>query len=170
VAQIFHKIRKIIGVSVKDKRSTLWLNTDLDSYLRDHDGPGSEKLDSSGGHSHSRDIPDDSSRDRRRAVRQLLSGFAVIHALDPDGRKGRYRVAQLRDISTTGIGLRLNATDPDSFGDGREFEILFQFSEHGKPLHMACTACRHALDETGLAIGAVFKNPLTSLAEIGRDT
>lgn len=148
---------------MKDKRSTLWLNTDLDSCLREKDGPGSEEVTSSG-------IPGDTFRDRRRAARQLLSGFAVIHTLDPDGRKGRYRVARLHDISTTGIGLRLNAIDPDSFGDGREFEILFQFSEHGKPRHMACNACRHALDEAGLAIGAVFKNPLMSLVEIGRDS
>lgn len=151
---------------MKDKRPTLWLNTDLDSYLREHDGPGSEKYDSSVGHSHSQDIPDDTGRDRRRAARQLLSGFAVIHALDPDGRKGRYRVAQLRDISTTGIGLRLNATDPEGFSEGREFEILFQFADHKKPLHMACTACRKALDEAGMIIGAVFRTPLGSLAEI----
>lgn len=151
---------------MKDKRPTLWLNTDLDSCLREQDGHGSEEVASLRGHSRSRNIPDDTSRDRRMATRQLLSGFAVIHTLDPDGRKGRYRVAQLRDISTTGISLRLNATDPESFTAGREFEILFQFADHKKPLHMACTACRKALDEAGMIIGAVFRNPLGSLAEI----
>lgn len=109
--------------------------------------------------------PEDGFGDRRKAVRQPLSGFAVIHSLDPGGRKGRYRVARLHDISTSGIGLCLNATDPDSFRDGREFEILFQFSEHGKPRHMTCTTSRHAVDETGLIVGAVFKHPLGSLAE-----
>jgi hypothetical protein len=150
---------KIIGVFVKDERPTIWLNTDLDSYLREQDGPGSEKFASRGKSPHIQNIPDDSNRDRRKAVRQVLSGFAVIHTLDPDGRKGRYRVARLHDISSTGIGLRLNATDPDSFSNGREFEILFQFSEHGKPQHMTCTACRHAMEETGLVVGAVFKSP-----------
>lgn len=106
---------------------------------------------------------DDGFGDRRKSPRRSLSGFAVIHTLDPDGRKGRYRVAQLRDISTHGIGLHLSATDPESFGEGREFEILFQFSEQGKPLHRACIACRHAVDDVGLSIGATFQAPFASL-------
>ena len=167
VAQFFHMIAKIIGVIVKDKRPTLWLNTDLNTYLREQDGPGRERGASLAGASQLRDIPDDSNRDRRGAVRQLLSGFAVVHMLDPDGRKGRYRLAQLRDISTTGIGLSLSGSDPEGFADGREFEILFQFAEQKKPLHMACTACRKALDEAGMVIGAAFRNPLGSLAEVG---
>lgn len=109
---------------------------------------------------------DDGSGDRRKSPRRSLSGFAVIHTLDPDGRRGRYRVAQLRDISTHGIGLHLSATDPESFGMGREFEILFQFPEQGKPLHRACTACRHAADEAGLSIGAIFQSPFASLAGV----
>jgi hypothetical protein len=157
---------KIIGVFVKDKRPTIWLNTDLDSYLSEQDGPGGEKFAPRGESPHIQNIPDDSNRDRRKAVRQVLSGFAVIHTLDPDGRKGRYRLARLRDISSSGIGLRLNSTDPDSFKYGREFEILFQFSEHGKSQYMACTACRHAMDETGLVVGAVFKNALVSLTDV----
>ena len=160
MARFFQRALKIIGVFVKDKRPTVWLNTDLDAYLREQDGSGNEKFASSGERLHFHDHPDDSGRDRRKAVRQLFSGFAVIHTLDPDGRKGRYRVARLRDISSSGIGLRINATDPDSFGYGREFEVLFQFSEPGKPQHVACTACRHAIDEAGLVVGAVFKSPL----------
>jgi hypothetical protein len=160
-------IAKIAGVIVKDKSPTLWLNTDLDSYLREQDGPARERLASLGRSSQTRGTLDDSGRDRRGAVRQLLSGFAVVHMLDPDGRKGRYRLAQLRDISTTGIGLSLSGSDPESFADGHEFEILFQFAEQKKPLHMACTACRKALDEAGMIIGAVFRNPLGSLGEIG---
>ena len=150
-----------MGVSVTQKRPPLWLNTDLDRYLRDQDESGGEALAAP-----SAPLADGSAQDRRRATRQLLSGFAVVHTLDPDGLKGRYRVAQLRDISTTGIGLHLNATEPENFKEGREFEVLFQFSDHGKPLHMACTACRKALDEAGVIIGAVFKNPLGSLAEV----
>jgi len=136
----------------------------------DSAGEATGDFDDPGGRLYSLSLhPEDNFRDRRKATRLLLSGFAVIHTLDPDGRKGRYRVARLHDISTTGIGLRLNATDPDNFRDGREFEILFQFTEHGKPRHMTCIACRHAMEETGLAIGAVFRNPLMSLAEIGRN-
>jgi hypothetical protein len=165
MAQFFHMIAKIcMGVSMTQKRPLLWLNTDLDRYLRDQDGSGGEATAAPGAPLQT--IADDSAQDRRRATRQLLSGFAVVHTLDPDGRKGRYRVAQLRDISTTGIGLRLNSTEPESFTEGREFEVLFQFSDQGKPLHMACTACRKALDEAGVIIGAVFRNPLGSLAEI----
>ena len=147
----------------KEKRPTLWLNTDLDAYLREQDGPGRGGIASSG--RARKDVLDD--RDRRGAVRRLLSGFAVVHMLDPDGRKGRYRLAQLRDISTTGIGLSLSGSDPESFADGHEVEILFQFPEQKKPLHMACTACRKALEEAGVFIGAVFRNPLGSLAEVG---
>jgi len=151
-----------MGVSVTQKSPPLWLNTDLDSYLREQDESGGEAMAAPSAPLQTLD----SAQDRRRATRQLLSGFAVIHTLDPDGRKGRYRVAQLRDISTTGIGLRLNSTEPESFKAGREFEVLFQFSDQGKPLHMACTACRKVLDEAGVIIGAVFRNPLGSLAEI----
>lgn len=146
------------------KRPFLWLNTDLDRYLRGQDDSGGEVVAAPSAPPQT--SADDSPQDRRRATRQLLSGFAVVHTLDPDGRKGRYRVAQLRDISTTGIGLHLNSTEPESFMAGREFEVLFQFSDQGNPLHMACIACRKALDETGVIIGAVFRNPLGSLAEI----
>ena len=131
---------------MRGKRPTVWLNTDLDFYLREQDGLGAKKFASSGNISTVQGIADDGGGERR---------------------KGRYRLAQLRDISTTGIGLRLNAAEPDSFGEGREFEILFQFSEHARPLHMACTACRKTLDEAGMVIGALFKNPLRSLVEIG---
>jgi hypothetical protein len=165
MAQFFHMIAKNCkGVPVTKKRPPLWLDTDLDSYLREQDAPGGNAVPAPGGPLQA--TPDDSIQDRRRATRQLLSGFAVVHTLDPDGRRGRYRVAQLRDISTTGFGLRLNSTEPESFAEGREFEVLFQFSDHGKPLHMACTACRKALDEAGVIIGAVFRNPLGSLAEV----
>lgn len=165
MAQFFHMIAKNCkGVSVTKKRPPLWLDTDLDRYLREQDASGDNPVSAAGGLLQT--IPDDSAQDRRKATRQLLSGFAVLHTLDPDGRKGRYRVAQLRDISTTGIGLRLNSTEPESFAEGREFEVLFQFSDHGKPLHMACTACRRALDEAGVIIGAVFRTPLGSLAEV----
>jgi hypothetical protein len=153
-----------MGVSMTQKRPLLWLNTDLDRYLREQGESGGEAMAAPSAPLQT--IAGDSAQDRRRATRQLLSGFAVVHTLDPDGRKGRYRVAQLRDISTTGIGLRLNSTEPESFMEGREFEVLFQFSDQGKPLHMACTACRKALDEAGVIIGAVFRNPLGSLAEI----
>jgi hypothetical protein len=105
-------------------------------------------------------------QERRKSVRQFLSGFAVVHTLDPDGRRGRYRLAQLLDISTTGIGLRLNAPDPDNIVERCEFEILFQFSDNEKPLHMACTACRKAWDEAGVIIGAMFSNPLRLLAGV----
>jgi len=146
------------------KRPFLWLNTDLDRYLREQDASGGEAMAAPS--ASPQPLAEDRAQERRRATRQLLSGFAVVHTLDPDGRKGRYRVAQLRDISTTGIGLRLNSTEPEGFKEGREFEVLFQFSDQGKPLHMACTACRKALDEAGVIIGAVFRNPLGSLAEI----
>jgi len=152
---------------VKCKHPTVWLNTDLDSYLREQDGSGAKKYVSSGNISSAQNISNDGRGERRKAARRLLSGFGVVHTVDPDGRKGRYRLAQLRDISTTGIGLRLNAAEPDSFGEGREFEILFQFLDHAKPLHMACTACRNTLDEAGVVIGALFKNPLRSLVDIG---
>ncbi len=148
------------------QKPPLWLNTDLEAYLREQDDPGQTARNVERRTAH-RDGRDDVSHDRRRSARQMLSGFAVVHMVDGDGRTGRYRLAQLRDISTTGIGLRLNAAEPDSFAEGREFEILFQFSDHGKPLHMACTACRKALDEAGVIIGALFKNPLGSLAEVG---
>lgn len=137
------------------------MNTDLDLYLREQDGQ-CDMTDASP--EDSPVMPSDNVKDRRRAERQLLSGFAVVHTLDPDGRKGRYRVAQLRDISSTGIGLRLNSTEPESFREGREFEVLFQFSERGKPLQIACTACRQVLDEAGVVIGAVFKSPVPDFA------
>jgi len=152
------------GVSVTQKRPPLWLNTDLNSYLREQDGHGdmihASPVEAPAMHA----VPADGTKERRRAERQLLSGFAVVHTLDPDGRKGRYRVAQLRDISASGIGLRLNSAEPESFREGREFEVLFQFSEREKPLHMACTACRQALDEAGVIIGAVFRNPVPDFA------
>ena len=149
------------------KNPPLWLNTDLDAYLRQQDDPGYKTKEVQNGDAAHWNAHDDGPQERRRAARQLLSGFAVVHMLDPDGRKGRYRLAQLRDISTTGIGLSLSGSDPESFSDGREFEVLFQFADHKKPLHMACTACRKALDEAGMIIGAVFRNPLGSLAEVG---
>lgn len=152
---------------MQQKRPPLWLNTDLDNYLLEQDGCGAKAVPAPDKDVPPKSLLDDETQDRRSAARKFLSGFAVIHTVDPDGKKGRYRVAQLRDISTTGIGLRLNAADPESFKEGREFEILFQFADHGKPLHMACTACRKALDEAGLIIGAVFRNPLGSLAEVG---
>ena len=156
-----------MGVSVTRKTTPLWLNTDLDAYLRQQDDPGYTTNDAPNMRAAHGDARDDISQERRKSVRQVLSGFGVVHMVDTEGRTGRYRLAQLRDISTTGIGLRLNSAEPDNFGEGREFEILFQFSDHGKPLHMACTACRKALDEAGVVIGALFKNPLNSLAEVG---
>ena len=149
------------------KTTPLWLNTDLDAYLRQQDDPGYMTNGVPNVRTARRETRNDIPQERRRSVRQMLSGFAVVHMVDADGRAGRYRLAQLRDISTTGIGLRLNSAEPDNFGEGREFEILFQCSDHGKPLHMACTACRKALDEAGVVIGALFKNPLNSLAEVG---
>jgi len=165
MAQFFHILaKKFNGVSVTQKRPPLWLNTDLDRYLREQGGPGDMAPASPEEPPVMHAAPADGTKDRRRAERQLLSGFAVVHTLDPDGRKGRYRVAQLRDISASGIGLRLNSTEPESFRTGREFEVLFQFSEHGKPLQMACTACRQVLDEAGVIIGAVFRNPVADFA------
>jgi len=152
---------------VTQKRPLLWLNTDLDCYLREQEANCANAVSVLSAEVPIPSFQDDGPQDRRGAARKFLSGFAVVHTLDPDGRKGRYRVAQLRDISTTGIGLRLNAVDPESFKEGREFEILFQFADQGKPLHMACSACRKALDEAGMIIGAVFKNPLGSLVEVG---
>lgn len=147
------------------KRPPLWLNTDLNRYLQEQDEPANTSaVAADGSHPHKAVSEDMPPKDRRRANRQLLSGFAVVHTLDPDGRKGRYRVAQLRDISSTGIGLCLNAAEPESFGDGREFDVLFQFSDHGKPIHLACTACRRMLDEAGLIIGAVFRGPVPNFA------
>lgn len=148
------------------KRPPLWLNTDIDDYLRKNEENGASAVSDANADVPIRSFGGDGSKDRRSATREFLSGFAVIHTLDPDGNKGRYRLVRLCDISTAGIGLRLNAADPESFHEGREFEILFQFAGHGKPLHMACTACRKALDETGMIIGAVFKTPLRSLAEV----
>lgn len=164
MAQFFHMFAKNFkGVSVTQKRPPLWLNTDLESYLREQDGRVDMSTPAAGPQA-MQSASADGTADRRRAERKLLSGFAVVHTLDPDGRKGRYRVAQLRDISSSGIGLRLNSTEPESFRAGREFEVLFQFSERGKPLQMACTACRQVLDEAGLIIGAVFRAPVPDFA------
>lgn len=151
---------------MKDTRRPSLLDTDREPYVHDQTGTAASPEGRRDTLTSLRLLPEDGFGDRRKAVRQLLSGFAVIHSLDPDGRKGRYRVAQLRDISTTGIGLRLNAPDPGSFMEGREFEILFQFSEHAKPRHMTCTTCRCSMDEAGMVIGAIFRNPLRSLGEI----
>ncbi len=149
---------------MKQKRPPLWLNTDLNLYLRAQDDSSSKNADVRNGVH--RDNREECPQDRRKSVRKFLSGFAVVHTLDPDGRRGRYRLAQLLDISATGIGLRLNAPDPGNFVEGREFEILFQFSDNEKPLHMDCTACRKAWDEAGVIIGAMFSNPLGSLAGV----
>ncbi len=162
----FQVSAKFNGANVTQKRPPLWLNTDLDPYLRAQDDSTSQNADVRNGQSGHRDNREECLQERRKSARKFLSGFAVVHTLDPDGRKGRYRLAQLLDISTTGIGLRLNATDPHNFVERREFEILFQFSDNGKPLHMACTACRKALDDAGVIIGAMFRNSLESLDEV----
>jgi len=148
---------------VTDNRPPQLLNADFDRFLREEsDGaasPGTAAADS--GPSDQAGRPGE---ERRAASRRNLSVFAVIHTLEQDGRKGRYRVAQVRDISATGIGLLLNAGEPESFKAGREFDVLFQFSEHAKPLHLACTACRRVMGDVGVIIGAVFRGPVPDLA------
>lgn len=146
-----------------DNRPPQWLKADPDRSMReeaaDAASPGSTGKDP--GSSGQAVRPGE---ERRAASRRSLSVFAVIHTLEQDGRKGRYRVAQVRDISATGIGLLLNAGEPESFKEGREFDVLFQFSEHAKPLHLACTACRRVMGDVGVIIGAVFRGPVPDLA------
>lgn len=160
MAQFFHMVTENFqGVPVTDNRPPQWLNTDPDRSLCEEPvvpaSPGSPREEG---------WPCRPGKERRAALRRSLSVFAVIHTLEQDGRKGRYRVAQVRDISATGIGLLLNAGEPESFKAGREFEVLFQFSEHAKPLHLACTACRRVMDDVGVIIGAVFRGPVPDLA------
>lgn len=108
---------------------------------------------------------DPAKEERRAACRRKISVPAVVHTLAQDGRTGRYRVAQLQDISVTGIGLRFESTEREHFKEGREFEVLFQLGDHSSPLRMACKACRKVLDEAGVVIGAVFKESLPDLHE-----
>jgi len=104
-------------------------------------------------------------QDRRSSPRHDISVFAVVHTADCDGRTGRYRVAQLRDVSATGIGLRFSTAEPERFKEGREFEILFQFSDQAKPLRLDCVACRKVMDAAGLIIGAAFREPIPNFGD-----
>ena len=149
-----------------DKRPPQCLNADRDRDLNEQfvDAASPIPIREGSGPSGPSDHAGIPGKERRAASRRSLSVFAVIHTLEQDGRKGRYRVAQVRDISATGIGLMLNAGEPESFKAGREFDVLFQFSEHAKPLHLACTACRRVMSDVGVVIGAVFRGPVPDLA------
>lgn len=104
-------------------------------------------------------------QERRTSRRHDVSVFAVVHTMDPDGRTGRYRVAQLRDVSATGIGLRFSSSEQERFREGRMFEVLFQFSDQAKPLRLDCVARRKVADDTGLLIGAAFAEPIANFGD-----
>lgn len=99
--------------------------------------------------------------ERRACCRRKVAVPAVVHTMDQDGRTGRYRVAELRDISTSGIGLRFDGPEREQIHIGRDFEVLFQVAERMAPMRMACTACRKVLDGAGVVVGAVFREPFT---------
>jgi hypothetical protein len=102
--------------------------------------------------------------ERRNAVRHAVCTPAVVYTSGQDGRTERYRVAQMSDISTSGVGLRV-ASDREDLKEGKKFEILFQLAGYANPLRLTCTACRKAFDGTGLMIGAVFNEPVPGLGE-----
>lgn len=97
--------------------------------------------------------------ERRACCRRKVAVPAVVHTTDQDGRKGRYRVAEMRDISSSGVGLRFDGPEREQIHIGRDFEVLFQFAERMAPVRMACTACRKVLDGAGVVVGAVFREP-----------
>ena len=99
--------------------------------------------------------------ERRACCRRSVAVPAVVHTTDQDGRTGRYRVAEMRDISSSGIGLRFEGSEREPLHIGRDFEVLFQFAERMAPMRMACTACRKVGDGTGFVVGAVFHEPFT---------
>ena len=101
--------------------------------------------------------------ERRSCCRRKVSVPAVVHTLEQEGRMGRYRVAEVRDISSSGIGLRFDNLDHDQMGIGREFEVLFQLSDCRDPQRMSCTACRRNLDHGGVFVGAAFSEPYNGM-------
>ncbi|KAF5042586.1 hypothetical protein DSECCO2_511090 [anaerobic digester metagenome] len=103
--------------------------------------------------------------ERRGCRRSKVGVPAVVHTSEQDGRTGRYRVAEVRDISATGIGLRFEGSERESMRVGRAFEILIQLGGQANPMRMACTACRKVLDEAGVIVGAVFNEPVSGLDE-----
>lgn len=103
--------------------------------------------------------------ERRRCRRCKVGVPAVVHTTEQDGRTGRYRVAEVRDISASGIGLRFEGAERENMRVGRAFEILIQLGGQANPMRMACTACRKVLDEAGVIIGAVINEPAIGLDE-----
>jgi hypothetical protein len=103
--------------------------------------------------------------ERRTCRRRKVTAPAVVHTSEQEGRTGRYRVAELRDISSSGIGLRFGASERNQIRVGSEFEVLFQLAERVNPVRMVCRACRKVIDEAGIIVGAVFSEPFTDLEQ-----
>jgi hypothetical protein len=101
--------------------------------------------------------------ERRACCRHEVSVPAVVHTEEQDGRTGRYRVAEVRNISASGIGLRFENLNHDQMSVGRKFEVLFQLSENRDPQRMTCTACRRDLDSDAVYVGAAFSEPFNGM-------
>lgn len=104
-------------------------------------------------------------RERRGCRRCKVGVPAVVHTTEQDGRTGRYRMAEVRDISASGIGLRFEGSEREHMRVGRAFEILIQLGGQANPMRLVCTACRKVLDGAGVIIGAVINEPVTGLDE-----
>lgn len=103
--------------------------------------------------------------ERRACCRRKVAVPAVVHTSDQGGRTGRYRMAELQDISSSGVGLRFAGDGREVIGVGREIEVLFQLVERMAPVRLACTVCRKAIDGAGVVVGAMFMEPFTGLEE-----
>lgn len=97
--------------------------------------------------------------ERRACRRRKVALPAVVRASAQDGDTVPYRLAEIRDISSAGIGLRFESAEPECLHVGREFEVLFQLSARENSVRLACTACRKFRDGAGLVIGAMFSEP-----------
>lgn len=162
-------------------RIPLWLNAELERELRRLAAGSGTPLSTlvedalrefmvrnaalQAGPSHADDAQCTYDGDRRGCRRCKVGVPAVVHTTEQDGRTGRYRVAEVRDISASGIGLRFEGTERESMRVGRAFEILVQLGGQANPVRMACTACRKVLDEAGVIIGAVINEPAVGLDE-----
>lgn len=167
-------------------RTPLWLNADLERELRRLASGSGTSLSTlvedvlrefmernaalQGGNAQARSSPAADAEcaydGERRSCRRCKIGVpAVVHTTEQDGRTGRYRVAEVRDISATGIGLRFEGAEREHMRVGRAFEILIQLGGQANPVRMACTACRKVLDEAGVIIGAVINEPVKGLDE-----
>lgn len=158
-------------------RTPLWLNTDLELQLRriaSDCGISFPTLVEEALHDYMlRRTPAQYSEDaapvdrgaaeRRRWPRVRLGVPAVVHTAEPNGRNGRYRTAEVRDISPAGIGLRFDSAERGYMRVGRVFEILVQLGEHSRPVCLVCTTCRKVLDGASLMVGAVFNEPVPDL-------